>query len=128
MGTFRISVDDRKDISHRIGQFADAKNYALCVSTAGNHIQVLRGEVDQEKYKNKYAVDAREISRIPRAREFKSSRTFRINRAGIKSCLDKTKVRVNWYSEFFCTSECCILVFKTHVVYGASNPINNSIP
>ena len=48
--TFRISVDDRKDISRRIGHFTDAKNYFVCASTAENHIQVLWKKAEHEKY------------------------------------------------------------------------------
>ena len=103
--TFRINADDRKDISQKMSQFIDTKKYFVCVSTAENHVQVLWKKVEQEKNKNKYDDAVRELSRIPRAREFTSSRTCRINRDGIKSCLDKIKVRANWHSGVYCTSE-----------------------
>ena len=102
--SLQTNADDRKDISRQIGQFVDASKYFVCVSTAGNHIQVLRKKAEQEKRKNKYADTFRHLSGAPKARECTSSRTCRINRSGMMACLDKIKVWVNWHGVVLCTS------------------------
>ena len=102
INTFRVQEDDRKDISSRMAKIIDTEKYYVCASAVSNHVQVLWRRPGQNRHIHRYAQAFDELAKIPKAREFSSSRTCRINRGGLNECLDKIKFWQKWHSKRVC--------------------------